>query len=60
MRTESFAFDLNARVLVREVQRPGRVDALMVDYLGVQYRVSYWDNGDRRSVWLLADELGAR
>lgn len=60
MRTETFAFDLNARVMVREVQRPGRVDALMVDCLGPQYRVSYWDNGDRKSVWLLADELEAR
>lgn len=56
----AFEFDLNSRVLINEVQRPGSVDSLMVDYLGVQYRVSYWDNGDRKSVWLKGDELSAR
>ena len=59
-RVEHFKFNLNDRVMVREVQRPGKVDALMVDYLSVQYRVSYWDNSERKSAWLNADELDHR
>ncbi len=59
-RVEPFVFDLNDPVLVREVQRPGRVEALMIDFLGPQYRVAYWDNGDRKTVWLQADELTLR
>lgn len=59
-RTEIFKFDLNDRVMVKEIQRPGKVDALTIDYLGVQYRVGFWENGKRESVWLHADELEAR
>lgn len=60
MRTENFQFDLQQRVMVKEIQRPGVVEALMIDYLGVQYRVAYWDNSDRRTVWLHAAELELR
>lgn len=59
-RTEHFRFDLRDKVLVREVQRPGVVESLMIDFLGVQYRVAYWDNGDRKTVWLSDDELESR
>lgn len=60
MRAENFAFDLGAKILIREIQRPGRVEALMIDFLGVQYRIAYWDNSERKTVWLAADELEAR
>jgi len=56
-RIEHFKFDLNQRVLVREIQRPGRVIALTIDYLGRQYYVALWDNGERRNVWLMEDEI---
>lgn len=56
-RIERFLFDLNDRVFVRELQRPGVVTALTIDYLGPQYQVALWDNGDRKTYWLLADEL---
>jgi hypothetical protein len=59
-RTEHFKFDLNQRVLVSEIQRPGRVISLIIDNLGVQYQVALWDNGERKTVWLMADELEAR
>lgn len=59
-RTEVFQFNLGDRVTINEVQRPVRVEALMIDFLGVQYRVAYWDNSDRRTTWLAADELTAR
>lgn len=59
-RIETFKFDLNQRVIVREIQRPWKVKSLIIDNLGPQYRVSFWDNGKRESVWLHADELEAR
>lgn len=59
-RVEHFVFDLGARVIVREIQRPGKIEALIIDNLGPQYRVTYWDNSKRESVWLCADELEAR
>lgn len=59
-RVEHFKFDLSQRVLIREVQRPGMVEALTIDYLGVQYRVAYWDNSDRKTVWLKEDEIEPR
>jgi len=53
-------FDIKDKVLIKEIQRPGTVDAVTLDYLGIQYRVAYWDNSDRHSVWLPEDELTAR
>jgi hypothetical protein len=60
IRTETFAFDLKDRVLIREIQRPGVIESLSIDYLGPQYRVTYWDNSERKSVWLSAEELDER
>ena len=59
-RVEHFTFNLGDLVIIKEVQRPGKIEALMIDFLGVQYRVAYWDNSDRRTVWLHAEELVAR
>lgn len=59
-RTEEFAFDLGCNVMIREIQRPGRIVGLLVDYLGPQYEVAYWDEGERQSAWLTVDELEAK
>jgi hypothetical protein len=59
-RVEHFKFNLSERVMIREIQRPGRVEALMIDFLGPQYRVAFWDNSKRESTWLSADELESR
>lgn len=60
MFTVIFKFNIKDKVLVREIQRPGVVDAMTVDYLGIQYRVAYWDNSERKTVWLPEEELDAR
>ena len=59
-RIEHFKFDLGDKVIIREVQRPGMIEALTIDFLGVQYRVAYWDNSERKVVWLKDDELNRR
>lgn len=58
--TKEFLFDIGDPVIIKEVQRPGRIELIQCDYLGTQYRVAYWDNSDRRSVWLYGDELQLR
>lgn len=59
-RVEHFKFNLEDKVLVREIQRPGVVEALTIDFLGPQYRVVYWDNSERKTAWLKAEELERR
>lgn len=53
-------YQLGDRVIIKEVQRPGRVEAIQMDGLGLMYRVCYWDNSKRESTWLYADELENR
>lgn len=59
-RVEHFRFNLEDKVIIREIQRPGVVEALTVDFLGPQYRVVYWDNSERKTAWLKVDELERR
>lgn len=59
-RVEHFKFNLEDKVLVREIQRPGVIEAITIDFLGVQYRCVYWDNSERKTVWLKADEMDLR
>ncbi len=40
--TESFHFKLGSKAFIREISRVGTVEAITVDYLGVQYRIAYW------------------
>ena len=56
----TFKFELRQKVLVKEIQRPGRVEAVTVDFLGPQYRVIYWDNSERKTVWMFEDEIESR
>jgi len=56
----TLAFTLRDKVLVKEVQRPGRIDSITWDSLGVSYRVVYWDNASRCTAWLYEDELELR
>jgi hypothetical protein len=57
---QTLAYQVQDRVMIREIQRPGRVEMIQVDFLGVTYRVAYWDNSERKQVWLYADEIEMR
>lgn len=52
-------FEIGQKVMIREVQRPGRVDMVQIDSIGVQFRVAYWIDGERKNTWLYFDELDA-
>ncbi len=55
-----FAHSIGDRVLVKEIQRPGIIKALTIDYLGPQYSVHFWNDGNRRIEWLTESEVEAR
>jgi len=57
MKTVKFKYDLKQMVFIKEISRPGIVDALLVDCLGEQYKISYWHEGARRGEWLYDWEL---
>lgn len=56
----TFDYKVGDKVLLAEIQRPGRVDVLQVDRDGVMYRVAYWDNAERKHAWVCADEISQR
>ncbi len=53
-------FEIGDLVLIKEIQRPGRVEVIQHDFLGTTYRIAFWDNSKRESVWLYADEIERR
>lgn len=55
-----FPFSIADRVMIKEIQRPGRVEMIQMDLLGVTYRIAYWDNSERKSIWLYPDEIEER
>ncbi len=58
--TTEFKFTLKQKVMIKEIQRPGTVEILQVDSLGTMYRIVYWDNSERKTVWVYEDELESR
>ena len=58
--TIEFKYNLKQRVMIKEIQRPGIIEIMQVDSLGVMYRVACWDNSERKTVWLYEDELESR
>lgn len=55
--TQSFAFTLNERVMLLEIRRPGVITGINIDSLGVQYRVVYWNDSQRRTEWVYEWEI---
>lgn len=56
-RVQHYVFDMGDSVYIKAIQRPARVIALLIDFEGIQYRVSYWLDGKRESTYLPSDEL---
>lgn len=50
-------FDIREDVLITQINRAGVIKAIIVDSLGLQYQVHYWDNSQRETVWLFGEEL---
>lgn len=57
--TIEFDYSIGDAVRIVDIDRTGRVIALLRDNDGVSYRVTYWDNGQRRTEWLFLYEIKA-
>jgi hypothetical protein len=55
-----FKFQLGQTVTLKEINRPGLIDACALFDVGVQYRVAYWNNGDRKTEWVYEGEIEYR
>lgn len=60
MKTIECKYGIGDRVMIKEIQRPGVVKAVTVDYLGLQYSVAYWNDSNRKNEWIAEDELEPR
>ncbi len=54
-----FDFDVGQFVKVKPIGMIGAIDSLSLDNNGKQYRVVYWNDGDRQSVWMYRWEIEA-
>lgn len=52
-----FFYSIGESVRVKAIEMMGRVDAMMCDSSGNQYRVVYWNDGQRYAVWMYDWEL---
>lgn len=57
MRVVEFEYDIGQEVMVKPIGMRGTVDSLSFDQNGMQYRVVYWNDGHRQSVWMYSWEL---
>ena len=56
----TFRFYLMQAVHIHPIGTDGIVTAMIVEEGGKMYRVAYWDDGIRKTEWLLAGELVAK
>lgn len=53
-------FDLEQRVTITELQRPGVVVGISIESRGIQYEVRYFDNSEARQVYFFEWELKSK
>ena len=51
---------LGSAVTIIDADIVGRVDAIMQEYSGISYRVRWWQNGSRVSMWFLQREITSK
>ncbi len=52
-----FAFKIGEEVKVIPIGMIGRIDSMSIDNNGPMYRVVYWNDGCRNSVWMYSWEI---
>lgn len=54
----SFDYELGQRVILTDLERPGRIISCSASqFNGIQYQVVYWYEGVRRCEWLYHYEI---
>jgi len=55
-----FEFGIGDLVMIKGLDLPGEVDALILERTCKQYRVIYWYGGERKDQWLNSHEIEER
>ena len=58
MVTVKFKYGIGDLVKVMAIDVYGAVDSMSVGTGGEMYRVVYWNDGERNSVWMYEGEIG--
>lgn len=53
----TFLYDVGDKVFIEQAQISGIIDAMIAEVSGYQYRVVYWHDGIRNSVWVYSNEI---
>lgn len=59
MKTIEFAYDVGDEVKIKTVGLWGTIDSMSFDSLGKQYRIVFWANSARSTVWMYDWEIEA-
>jgi len=54
---KTFHFGIDDKILVKAIRQPGVVLGLTWDEMGPQYKVRYWNDGNRCCEWMFPDEI---
>jgi hypothetical protein len=57
MKTITFKYELGQTIKIKAIGMPGQIDALSFGPNGEEFRVVYWNNGQRYSVWMYDWEI---
>lgn len=57
MKKVTFTYDLGTEVRIKAIKINGFIDGLCLADNGQQFRVIYWNKGDRHSVWMYEHEI---
>lgn len=59
MTTVNFTFGLRQRVEIVDAKIQGTIDSMNHGSEADEYRIVYWHNGERKSVWMYEWEIAA-
>jgi len=52
-----FRYSIQEEIHILAIDTPGHIDAVLFDSNGPQYRIIYWNDGERYSKWLYRWEI---
>jgi hypothetical protein len=50
-------YNLQDEVTIKAIQMKGRIDQISWSHLAIEYRVIYWNDSQRNSVWMYEWEI---
>lgn len=60
MVTLTAKYNLHSEVTIKAIKMPGVIDSISWGINGMEYRVVYWNDGHRESVWMYEGEIERR